>query len=144
VISRSSRAVAGELATASELIDFHKDDFAAAYVNEDSTLVVVAATDRGEMLATHAFGADGDVVIERCALSLTHSTDLNVALFTAWPSASDKVWISDINPTGSGIRVGAFKRLDESDRAMIEAFAADHDLHIDIYIDLDAGHAQFL
>jgi hypothetical protein len=135
-------AVADKLAIASELVDWHDEDFAGAYVNENSQLVIVAVNDRGEKLAVDAFGADDQVRIERGTLSLRESGDLFVELIDTWPSAGDKVWMSDIDPATSGIRVGAFKRLDDADKAEIEGFAVEHDVRIDVYIDLNAGQAQ--
>lgn len=124
---------------AAGLVDWHSDDLAGSYVETDGTLVVLAATDRGEQLATELLDDRPGTRVERVSLSLDQAQQL----LNDWARSSPamETWFrgGGYDAFDHAIAVVAVRRPPQRALADLESRATAADTHVIVYVDPDAG-----
>lgn len=142
-LSLIDKSNSGALALASELVDFHKNDFAGAYVDEVSTVHVAATTDEGYLLAQRELAsAKPSIKIDVVPLSISRASDLGLDLYRKEPSLGPKIYQWEVSPATGSLRLGLFVIPSEQDRQTLEIFAAEHRVEVDVYVDTSEGPAE--
>lgn len=127
------------LAKVSDLIDFHKADFAAVSV-QGQEIVLTATTDQGVRLAQEAFGQQSEVSIVRGPMSLADSNDKMLRMIESFPTISKKIWEAKIAPDGTGEWIGVADPIGDEELKQLDAFAEKNGIHLDIYY--EPGHIR--
>lgn len=132
------------LASASELADFHKSDFASVYVDASGRVVLVPVSSIGLSLAAARVSERADLSVEPLsdALSISDASELGNELYDVSDHLRRKISAWKGDPRSSRLLVVVWQPLDSSDRSDIEAFATRHSLAIDVYLDPGDPPAQ--
>lgn len=127
---------------AAELVDWHSEDLAGSYVDDDGTQVILAATDRGEQLATELLGDRAGTRVDRVGVSLDSANEL----LDDWAHSSRTMssWFrgGGYDPYQQAIAVIAVRRPPKDALADLEQRAAVVETPVIVYVDPNAGTGE--
>jgi hypothetical protein len=124
---------------AAQLVDWHSDDLAGSYVDDDGTLVVLAATDRGEQLAGDLLDDRPGSRVDRVSISLDQANDLLDDWAHSSPSMAAWFRGGGYDPFEQAIAVVAVRRPPQQALSDLESRATAADTPVIVYVDPGAG-----
>lgn len=126
---------------AAELVDWHKGDFLGSYVTDGNVVVVVPSTAEGEQMAQSKL-ADSSAelqVLDPVVVSVSSAQELGEQLRSQSPELEKAVMGWGASPATGGMELILNAEPSPAARQAIAAFAAKHQVPIEVYVEVGAS-----